>query len=199
MERNTRQRSAIRDAIAQADRPLLPQEVLEAAQLQVPGLGIATVYRNLKALVEEGLLRPVNLPGENPRFELAAQRHHHHFQCSACQRVFDVHACPGNLAHLAPPGFTVDDHDLTLYGRCADCATPRRSNQPAARTAGKLAKTARVDEETQKAQVGKGGQPGQASAPAQPAAKSRPAPAKRRAQAHAHSPDCTHGDDPHGH
>ncbi len=122
MERNTRQRSAIRDAIAQADRPLLPQEVLDAAQQQVPGLGIATVYRNLKALVDEGELQPVNLPGENPRFELAGRHHHHHFQCRQCDRVFDVHACPGDLSALAPQGFTVEDHDLTLYGRCKDCA-----------------------------------------------------------------------------
>jgi Fur family ferric uptake transcriptional regulator len=122
MERNTRQRSAIREAIAQADRPLLPQEVLDAAQQAVPGLGIATVYRNLKMLVEEGALQPVNLPGENPRFELVGHRHHHHFQCRQCQRVFDVHACPGDLGGLAPQGFTVEDHDLTLYGRCKDCA-----------------------------------------------------------------------------
>jgi Fur family ferric uptake transcriptional regulator len=108
MERNTRQRSAIRDAIAQADRPLLPQEVLEAAQHEVPGLGIATVYRNLKALVQEGELQPVNLPGENPRFELVGHQH----------------ACPGDLGRLAPQGFTVDDHDLTLYGRCKDCVAP---------------------------------------------------------------------------
>lgn len=124
MERNTRQRSAIRDAIAQAHRPLLPQEVLEAAQTQVPGLGIATVYRNLKALVDEGELQPVTLPGENPRFELAGHGHHHHFQCRHCARVFDVHACPGDLQRLAPPGFSVDGHDLTLYGRCSDCARP---------------------------------------------------------------------------
>jgi Fur family transcriptional regulator, ferric uptake regulator len=122
MERNTRQRDAIRDAIAQADRPLLPQEVLGAAQRSVPGLGIATVYRNLKALVEEGALRPVNLPGENPRFEIVGHHHHHHFQCRQCQRVFDVHACPGDLSAMAPQGFTVEDHDLTLYGRCKDCA-----------------------------------------------------------------------------
>lgn len=122
MERNTRQRSAIRDAIAHAERPLLPQEVLAAAQEQAPGLGIATVYRNLKALVDEGELKPVNLPGENPRFELAGHRHHHHFQCTRCQRVFDVHACPGDLSRLAPQGFTVEDHDLTLYGRCKDCS-----------------------------------------------------------------------------
>ena len=121
MERNTRQRSAIRDAIAQAERPLLPQEVLLAAQAQVPGLGIATVYRNLKALTEEGALTVVNLPGENVRFELSGHQHHHHFQCSYCQRVFDVHACPGDLGRLAPQGFTVENHDLTLYGRCSDC------------------------------------------------------------------------------
>ncbi|MFG6446625.1 Fur family transcriptional regulator [Roseateles sp. BYS180W] len=129
MQRNTRQRSAIQEAIAQAQRPLLPQEVLEAAQLSVPGLGIATVYRNLKALVEEGELQAVNLPGENPRFELVGQHHHHHFQCLHCQRVFDVHACPGDLSRLAPAGFTVEAHDLTLYGRCQDCAKPARASR----------------------------------------------------------------------
>lgn len=140
MERNTRQRSAIRDAIAEADRPLLPQEVLDAAQQQVPGLGIATVYRNLKALVEEGALQAVNLPGENARFERVGHQHHHHFQCRQCQRVFDVHACPGDLSRLAPQGFTVEDHDLTLYGRCKECspgrsrtARPARSAPPASR------------------------------------------------------------------
>jgi hypothetical protein len=62
------------------------------------------------------------LPGEVARYELAGGGHHHHFQCLSCQRVFEVEACPGNLASLAPPGFTVEDHDLTLYGRCNECA-----------------------------------------------------------------------------
>jgi Fur family transcriptional regulator, ferric uptake regulator len=129
MERNTRQRAAIRDAIASAARPLLPQEVLDAAQQSVPGLGIATVYRNLKALVDEGELQPVELPGENVRYELGGDHHHHHhhFQCTQCQRVFDVHACPGDLSRLAPEGFTVQDHDLTLYGHCKDCAASPRA------------------------------------------------------------------------
>jgi Fur family transcriptional regulator, ferric uptake regulator len=125
MERQTHQRTAIREAIARAGRPLLPQEVLEAAQADAPSLGIATVYRNLKVLVEEGELRAVSLPGENVRFEAAGHGHHHHFQCKACQRVFDVHACPGDLSRLAPPGFTVEDHDLTLYGRCGECSAPK--------------------------------------------------------------------------
>lgn len=121
MERNTRQRAAIRQAIDEAGRPLLPAEVLEAAQQQVPQLSLATVYRGLKAMVEEGEITPVTLPGETTRYESAGHHHHHHFQCTQCQRVFDVHACPGDLGRLAPPGFRVDSHDLTLYGRCGDC------------------------------------------------------------------------------
>lgn len=132
MERNTRQRAAIRDAIASAARPLLPQEVLDSAQQSVPGLGIATVYRNLKALVDEGALQLVELPGENVRYELRGHQHdhHHHFQCTQCQRVFDVHACPGDLSRLAPEGFTVQDHDLTLYGHCKECAATPRARPP---------------------------------------------------------------------
>ena len=130
MERSTRQRTAIRDALDAAQRPLLPQEVLAAARAVVPGLGIATVYRNLKALLDDGAVKLVALPGENPRYETVGHGHHHHFQCTACSRVFDVHACPGDLSRLAPAGFTVEDHELTLYGRCRDCQPrPRRAPQ----------------------------------------------------------------------
>lgn len=124
MERSTRQRDAIRQALLQAGRPLLPTEILAAAQLEVPALGIATVYRNLKQLQEAGEVQSVDLPGEAPRFEPAGPHHHHHFSCTACQRVFDVHACPGDMQKLAPAGFTVERHELTLYGRCDECARP---------------------------------------------------------------------------
>lgn len=126
MERNTRQRTAIREAIAQEGRPMLPHEVLRAAQVRAPGLSLATVYRNLNALVAEGELAAVSLPGESPRFEMAHQHHHHHFKCDRCLRVFDVHACPGDLKHLMPADFQLMRHDITLYGLCAECATAGR-------------------------------------------------------------------------
>ena len=121
MERSTRQRSAIRQVIDEARRPLSPPEVLELAQQQVAAMGMATVYRNLKLLVDEGAVQMVTLPGDSPRYESAGHAHHHHFQCEACGRVFDVHACPGDLSGMAPAGFQVSHHELTLYGQCADC------------------------------------------------------------------------------
>jgi Fur family ferric uptake transcriptional regulator len=126
MERSTRQRTAIRAAIDGADRPLSPQEVLAAARAEVPGLSLATVYRNLKGLQDAAEISVVSLPGDSPRFESIRHGHHHHFQCTACARVFDVHACPGDLSKLAPQGFAVDHHELTLYGRCAACLARRR-------------------------------------------------------------------------
>lgn len=131
MERTTRQRDAIRQALVQAGRPLLPTEILAAAQAEVPALGIATVYRNLKQLAEAGEIQSVELPGEAPRFEPGGHHHHHHFSCTVCHRVFDVHACPGDMQKLAPPGFAVERHELTLYGRCGECAAPRSGRRSA--------------------------------------------------------------------
>lgn len=119
--RRTRQREAIRRAIEDADRPLGPQEILAAAQDDVPRLGIATVYRNVKAMVDDGALRTVELPGSPDRYETAGKTHHHHFHCRACDRVFEVDGCPGSLKDLAPSGFAVEDHEVILYGLCAAC------------------------------------------------------------------------------
>jgi len=125
MERSTRQRSSIRAALAAAGRPLSPAEVLASAQRDVAALSIATVYRNLKQLVDAGEIQPVELPGDAPRYELAGHAHHHHFLCDVCRRAFDVPGCPGDMARLAPAGFDVSRHELTLYGTCADCAAAR--------------------------------------------------------------------------
>ena len=124
--RRTAQRAAIRRVFEDAAGPLSPAEALAAAQLEVPALGLATVYRNIRSLLDEGWLTEVPLPGAADRYEVAGKRHHHHFRCRACDRVFEVEACPPDLRRLVPRGFLLDGHDITLLGRCADCARQRR-------------------------------------------------------------------------
>jgi Fur family ferric uptake transcriptional regulator len=121
MERSTRQRQAVRRAFLKTVHPMTPSEVWEAARRQVPRLGIATVYRALKALCAEGWLVPLELPGEQVTYYERAQKHHHHFVCRACQRLFRVDGCPTNLEELTPEGFQVEDHEFLLYGTCAAC------------------------------------------------------------------------------
>jgi len=122
MQRDTTQRRAIFHAVKQAGRPLSPVEILERAQREVPRLGIATVYRAVKDLEEAGELKPVDLPGEGRRYEPAGMKHHHHFSCRSCGRVFDLEGCPGNLERLVPPGFRLETHEILLYGTCDRCS-----------------------------------------------------------------------------
>lgn len=121
MQRQTRQRRTIRSVLQQAGRPLSPTEILAACREELPRLGLATVYRNLKALVASEWLHVVELPGAAARYEVADKGHHHHFHCRYCDGVFEIDDCPGNLAALTPPGFDLEHHEVFLFGACPDC------------------------------------------------------------------------------
>jgi Fur family ferric uptake transcriptional regulator len=124
MNRNTEQRAALRQVLRGAARPLSAQEILHDTR-KVVNLGIATVYRNLKALVDEHWLVEVDLPGEPTRYEMAGKAHHHHFHCRGCNRVFDVPECASDLRRMTPTGFVLHSHAVVLYGTCQECATGR--------------------------------------------------------------------------
>ena len=133
MERNTRQRQAVLEAIDHAGRALTPSEILGLAQQAVASLNLSTIYRHLNALQDEARIVKVLLPGQAAaRFEATchadhgggqrgATHHHHHFHCSRCDRVYPLHACPGSMQELVPKGFVVEAHEITLSGLCAEC------------------------------------------------------------------------------
>ncbi len=120
--RDTRQKKAIRVAFSTAARPLSPEEAqVEAAKL-VEGISVATIYRNIHALVEDRWLSPVDIPGEPARYEVAGKGHHHHFHCEGCGRIYDLEGCVLQPKPKLPRGFRMTGHELFLYGMCADCA-----------------------------------------------------------------------------
>jgi Fur family transcriptional regulator, ferric uptake regulator len=121
--RKTKQRDALREVFEQAHGPLSVADLLEAASKHVDGLGVATVYRTVGSLLEEGWIQAVEIPGEPARYERANKAHHHHFQCESCDRVFDIAGCMDNLRKLVPPKFRIKAHDVTLYGVCASCVS----------------------------------------------------------------------------
>ena len=127
MERHTRQRDAIQAVIESYDRPLSPTELCDAAREHLPRLGIATVYRAIRDLVESGWLRTVEIPGAPARYERAGKPHHHHFLCRICNSLWEVTGCLHEVDALAPAGFVTEGHDVTLYGLCSDCRSSERA------------------------------------------------------------------------
>lgn len=127
MDRDTPQRRAIRRILQQSGRPMSPSELLGAAREDVPRMGLATVYRTVRALTDEGWLVPVEMPGEPQRYECAGKGHHHHFNCSQCGRTFEVEGCPTGLETMVPAGFKMEAHEVFIYGLCGECNdSPRR-------------------------------------------------------------------------
>ena len=120
--RNTRQKKAIRAAFEQTNQPLSPEEVLAFAIGQVPRLSIATVYRNIHALVESGWLVSLELPGEPKRYERTDEAHHHHFRCDHCGKLYQLPGCLLRERFRLPRGFRARRHEIFVYGLCAACA-----------------------------------------------------------------------------
>ena len=121
MKRKTNQRSAIQEVFEKIDRPLAISEILQAGREAVQSLNEATVYRNLKILVEKGWLKKINSPELGTLYERAGKEHHHHFQCRACDRLFEISGCAFNEDSSTPPGFVTESHEVYLFGICSNC------------------------------------------------------------------------------
>lgn len=136
-QRRTSQRDAITRVIREAPGPLTVDEIHARAKRSVRGLGIATVYRAVKLLLEGGEIAAVTLPDGQTRYEAGDLGHHHHFRCRTCGKVYDLDLCPLTLKGIdvLPNGFVVDGHELTLFGTCPTCTRESTTKNNGTRTA----------------------------------------------------------------
>lgn len=123
MHRKTKQRDALVKKFRGAEDPLSVAGCRRGRSVKRPAPGIATVYRALPDLREDSEITVVTLPGEEPRYEPPGLGHHHHFQCLCYGQTFDLEGWPISIAKGTSllGGYRVEDHDLTLYGRCTVC------------------------------------------------------------------------------
>ncbi|HNR24479.1 MAG TPA: transcriptional repressor [Candidatus Bipolaricaulis anaerobius] len=87
-------------------------------------ISLATVYRNLRALTQEGKVRELHGAGPD-RFDPTISPHYH-FRCHRCGRIYDLDLpYQSELERLTlPPGFRVHRHELTFVGLCPECEEP---------------------------------------------------------------------------
>ncbi len=126
--RETKQRHAIRKAFETANRPLGPKEVLDIASKEVGNLGIATVYRNIKNMLDQGILETINLPGEPPRYDLPRTKAENSalIMCKKTNRVFHGNQ---NVQIELPkiPGFNIQNYQIIFYGESDPSPSDRQT------------------------------------------------------------------------
>ena len=85
----SKQRHLILEIVKGTDQHPTAATVYEKAKEMMPGIGIATVYRNLNALTENGDLLKINNVVGDDRYD-ANTSDHLHLQCTSCGKVFDL-------------------------------------------------------------------------------------------------------------
>jgi len=121
MKRMTKQRKAILNCLLETGRPLYIEEILEYAASKIPRINLSTVYRTIKALMEEEKIILSELPGEKSYYEIIQKDHHHYFVCDACSKVYFITQCPKGVDEIVPEGFHLLGHSITLNGFCVEC------------------------------------------------------------------------------
>jgi Fur family transcriptional regulator, ferric uptake regulator len=98
---------------------------------QVPD--VATIYRTVTTLVDQGVLHALTLDGGIATYGLATAPHHHAV-CTKCGSISEVPArqLSSALEHaMAGSSFTLSDAaGLTLHGLCPQCQDGRPGPRP---------------------------------------------------------------------
>lgn len=98
------------------------EDVFAAVNRLDPRASRATIYNNLRSLVEARLVREVRGDSRAARFEAPVEKHHH-FICDACGAVEDIAWFDVPAKERRNLGTrTVRDCELTLRGLCEMCS-----------------------------------------------------------------------------
>jgi len=141
MIRSTRQRKAILAVLKAEARPLTVNEIYAHALVQAPGIGLRTVYRNIRELVDMGRMVGVSFPGQPPCYELVGDlRMKPHMICTVCNKVFELEPVEDDpVMKREIPGFILEGVETVYYGRCKNqdsCQYLKASGEAASKDSG---------------------------------------------------------------
>ncbi len=119
----TTQRAAVHDYLCEVEYHPTAEEIFLAVKRKLPRISLATVYKNLEALVECGAVSKLSYGNASARYDIRTD-HHYHTRCLGCGKIWDLEAQEGSeLSALVKPqaGFEVKDYRLELLGYCRKC------------------------------------------------------------------------------
>lgn len=119
----TRQRQVIIEELRGVDTHPTADEVYEMVRKRLPHISLATVYRNLDTLSENGVVRKLQVAGTQMRFD-GNMGSHHHVRCKHCGRVDDISSPVPELGSIAPSdtrGYVITECNMEFAGICPQC------------------------------------------------------------------------------
>jgi Fur family ferric uptake transcriptional regulator len=125
----TRQRLSIADKFLESEGHFSAEELYHALAGEGQRVGLATVYRTLKMLVDAGLAQERHFPDGAARYEnVYGEPAHDHLICVECGKIIEMeNPFIAQLYQRAfeQHGFVASGHRIVVTGVCSDCQRPR--------------------------------------------------------------------------
>ncbi|MBR2722341.1 MAG: transcriptional repressor [Clostridia bacterium] len=117
----TKQRELILSILKQSDRHLTADEIFFLAKLKMPSIAMATIYNNLNALDEAGVIHRLHIDGVADCFDKLTEPHDH-LLCTHCGRIRDVRLPSVRPAIEGDIGTPFSEYELVVHYTCPECA-----------------------------------------------------------------------------
>ena len=119
----THQRTVIYRVLVESRDHPSPELVYERVSREIPEISRATVYKNIHAFIDAGMLREVSEFHQTNRLDANLERHHH-LICTNCMKVVDyeddrLDSVRASQSH--PDGFQVTEYRVEVRGLCPAC------------------------------------------------------------------------------
>lgn len=124
-QRVTTQRLVLHRLLRELDRHVSAEDLARAAERDLPGLSLPTVYATLDLFEELGVVKRVSRAGGGPTLYDPRAEPHHHLRCSRCGRLEDLDSPIDTKAALRAAkraGYTPERAEITVVGLCSRCS-----------------------------------------------------------------------------
>lgn len=123
-KRITPQRMAILRVLARSEGHPTVEQVHESIRPEFPTTSLATVYKTIRMLAEQGEIMELEFSGLGNRFDGAKPYPHPHVICRKCGDIQDSddrewQDLAGKIAEET--GYAISGHRLDFFGLCPRC------------------------------------------------------------------------------
>lgn len=122
--RITETRKAVVRYMIEADHHPSAEKIYKDLLPQIPSLSLATVYNNLRVLVEEGFVSELKVSNDNTTYFDFMGHDHLNVVCERCGKIadfMDVDLSIFKQEAEEKTGYRVTKEQFMIYGICPDC------------------------------------------------------------------------------
>jgi len=98
------------------------RDIFEKIKTNFPSLSLATVYKNINAMVESSFIKELKIVGQDAKYELSKEAHSHMI-CKSCGKVDDIVLKTDLLISTAKEmsDYDIQESSIQFFGLCPNC------------------------------------------------------------------------------